>query len=258
MDFFRRSCVGLFMPAVIARATVYLPIISCPLQVMKPMLERKRRARINKYLDELKDLMVNALANEGENVTKLEKADVLELTVRHLRKLKQNHLLGVLNPNVLHERYMAGFTHCASQVSTFLAASGPAADVGVSARLMNHVSKYMQTMEKVAAMHGGGFAPAPAVAPRIITPPLTPPGLTAGGQLSHPAGTQHPAQLSAQHPAQHPHPLHRPMRVHCEMSPTASYSDLSPSGSEVSSGVAGSPRPEELGSGDDEKVWRPW
>ena len=216
---------------------------------MKPMLERKRRARINKYLDELKDLMVNALANEGENVTKLEKADVLELTVRHLRKLKQNHLLGVLNPNVLHERYMAGFTHCASQVSTFLAASGPTADVGVSARLMSHVSKYMQAMEKVAALHGSGFPPAPAppsVAPRIITPPLTPPGLAA----AHPAGTQHP------------HPLHRPMRVHCDLSPAAastSYSsDLSPAASEASSRVSSSPRPEELGSGDDEKVWRPW
>ena len=235
------------------------------------MLERKRRARINKYLDELKDLMVNALANEGENVTKLEKADVLELTVRHLRKLKQNHLLGVLNPNVLHERYMAGFTHCASQVSTFLAASGPTADVGVSARLMSHVSKYMQAMEKVAAIHGGGFPQTPAVAPRIITPPLTPPGLSAAGApapLPHPAGTQLPTQLSAQHPAQHPvqhpaqlptqHPLHHPMRVHCEMSPTASYSDLSPSGSEVSSRVTGSPRPEEFASGDEEKVWRPW
>ncbi|XP_043240527.1 enhancer of split mbeta protein-like [Amphibalanus amphitrite] len=216
-------------------------------KVMKPMLERKRRARINKYLDELKDLMVNALANEGENVTKLEKADVLELTVRHLRKLKQNHLLGVLNPNVLHERYMAGFTHCASQVSTFLAASGPAADVGVSARLMNHVSKYMQAMEKVATIHGGfPPAPAPTVAPRIITPPLTPPGAAA-----HP----HPATGT-----QHPHPLHRPMRVHCELSPaaSASYSDLSPSASEASSRVSGSPRPEELVSGDEEKVWRPW
>jgi hypothetical protein len=31
------------------------------LQVTKPLLERKRRARINKCLDELKDLMVGAL-----------------------------------------------------------------------------------------------------------------------------------------------------------------------------------------------------
>jgi len=43
-------------------------------KVMKPMLERKRRARINKCLDELKDLMVATLESEGEHVTRLEKA----------------------------------------------------------------------------------------------------------------------------------------------------------------------------------------
>jgi len=49
-------------------------------KVMKPLLERKRRARINKCLDDLKDLMVFALQSEGESITKLEKADVLEMT----------------------------------------------------------------------------------------------------------------------------------------------------------------------------------
>merc|ERR1711920_134682 len=66
-------------------------------KVMKPLLERKRRARINKCLDELKDLMVHALQSEGESITKLEKADVLELTVRHLRKLRRQEML-TLNP----------------------------------------------------------------------------------------------------------------------------------------------------------------
>merc|ERR1712228_386702 len=64
-------------------------------KVMKPLLERKRRARINKCLDELKDLMVHALQSEGESITKLEKADVLELTVKHLRKLKRQQMPGL-------------------------------------------------------------------------------------------------------------------------------------------------------------------
>merc|ERR550534_3292947 len=51
-------------------------------KIMKPLLERKRRARINKCLDELKDIMTAALQAQGENVSKLEKADILELTVR--------------------------------------------------------------------------------------------------------------------------------------------------------------------------------
>ena len=63
-------------------------------KVMKPLLERKRRARINKCLDEIKDMLVDAMQTEGESITKLEKADVLELTLKHLQKLKaQNKLI---------------------------------------------------------------------------------------------------------------------------------------------------------------------
>ncbi len=65
---------------------------------MKPLLERKRRARINKCLDELKDIMTVALQAQGENVSKLEKADILELTVRHLQKLQQSQRLLPRNP----------------------------------------------------------------------------------------------------------------------------------------------------------------
>ncbi len=65
---------------------------------MKPLLERKRRARINKCLDELKDLMTSALQEEGENLSKLEKADILELTVRHLHKLTRTDHFSPRNP----------------------------------------------------------------------------------------------------------------------------------------------------------------
>merc|ERR1712071_438310 len=41
--------------------------------------------------------MSAALASEGENLTKLEKADVLELTVRHLHKLRDRQALGLGN-----------------------------------------------------------------------------------------------------------------------------------------------------------------
>jgi len=65
---------------------------------MKPLLERKRRARINKCLDELKDIMTGCLQAQGENVSKLEKADILELTVRHLQRLQQARRLWPKNP----------------------------------------------------------------------------------------------------------------------------------------------------------------
>ncbi|KYQ52792.1 Enhancer of split mbeta protein [Trachymyrmex zeteki] len=89
-------------------------------KVMKPMLERKRRARINRCLDELKDLMVTALQAEGENVAKLEKADILELTVRHLHTLRAARRLTLTPENSYADRFRDGFTQCAQEVSTFL------------------------------------------------------------------------------------------------------------------------------------------
>ena len=50
-------------------------------KVMKPLLERKRRARINKCLDNLKDIMVNTLQSEGESITKLEKVGSVPDTI---------------------------------------------------------------------------------------------------------------------------------------------------------------------------------
>uniref|UniRef100_A0A034V3U8 Enhancer of split m3 protein n=1 Tax=Bactrocera dorsalis TaxID=27457 RepID=A0A034V3U8_BACDO len=90
-------------------------------KIMKPMLERKRRARINKCLDELKDLMTSTLQADGENLSKLEKADILELTVRHLHRLRETNGLFVRHSDTLNmEKFWAGFQHCAVEVSHFL------------------------------------------------------------------------------------------------------------------------------------------
>merc|ERR1712154_292259 len=113
-------------------------------KVMKPLLERKRRARINNCLDELKDLMVYALQSEGESISKLEKADVLELTVKHLRKLKRQQMLTV-NPGLDMDRYRAGYTTCATEVSRCLASTG--VDISVGSRLMSHLGNKLNTLE---------------------------------------------------------------------------------------------------------------
>jgi len=119
-------------------------------KVMKPLLERKRRARINKCLDDLKDLMVFALQSEGESITKLEKADVLEITVRHLQKLKRQRMLRASSPSVDLDRYRSGFTSCASEVSRCLA-SIPGVDVRVGTALMSHLGARITSLEKEVA-----------------------------------------------------------------------------------------------------------
>ena len=125
-------------------------------KVMKPMLERKRRARINSCLEELKDLMVGALQTEGESITKLEKADVLELTVRHLRKLKAHGALG-LTPTVTYmERYRAGYSLCASEISKFMTSSAGGVEIAVVARLLHRLSLSLRSMELHGAQCEGG------------------------------------------------------------------------------------------------------
>lgn len=106
-------------------------------KVMKPMLERKRRARINKCLDDLKDLMVECLKQEGEHVTRLEKADILELTVEHMKKLKQRGSLSVKYPSK-SDCFRSGFFHAADQVSKVLAAT-PGVDVDLGTKLMTYL-----------------------------------------------------------------------------------------------------------------------
>lgn len=119
-------------------------------KVMKPMLERKRRARINRCLDELKELMVTALQAEGENVAKLEKADILELTVRHLHKLRRQQRLAS-NPVIDTDRFRAGFTHAANEVSKCLA-STPGVDIKLGTKLMSHLGYRLNDLDKVSPL----------------------------------------------------------------------------------------------------------
>merc|ERR1711997_755016 len=126
-------------------------------KVMKPLLERKRRARINKCLDEIKDLMVYALQSEGESVNKLEKADVLELTVTHLRKLKRQQQLQA-NPALDMDRYRAGYTACASEVSRFMS-SMPGVNITMGTHLMGHLGSSIQSIESNNQIKSASAAP---------------------------------------------------------------------------------------------------
>ncbi|XP_008550027.1 enhancer of split mbeta protein [Microplitis demolitor] len=116
-------------------------------KVMKPMLERKRRARINRCLDELKDLMVNALQAEGENVAKLEKADILELTVRHLHTLRAAKRLTLTPENTYADKFREGFTQCAQEVSTFLQTTVTSVHPVAGAQLIRHLGGCLRRLE---------------------------------------------------------------------------------------------------------------
>lgn len=66
----------------------------------KPLMEKKRRARINDSLEALKEILLkNTVAiTQGTRPTKLEKADILEMSVRYVRYLEMLHKRNTL-PN---------------------------------------------------------------------------------------------------------------------------------------------------------------
>lgn len=109
----------------------------------KPIMEKRRRARINASLAELKSLLLEVMKKEGARQNKMEKADILEITVRHLRTLqKQQFSALATNDPTLINKYRLGFNECASEVSSFLG-SMEGSDAEVRSKLLNHLANCM-------------------------------------------------------------------------------------------------------------------
>lgn len=129
-------------------------------KVTKPLLERKRRARMNFYLDELKDLIVDTMEAQGEHVTKLEKADILEMTVQYLktkRNIERNQQQGKAT-NVDPEKFQAGYTQAAYEVSKVFA-SFPGLDTKFGTQLMKHLGYQLKDMKTPPSMSSDSTYP---------------------------------------------------------------------------------------------------
>ncbi|XP_068198708.1 transcription factor HES-2-like [Antennarius striatus] len=82
-------------------------------KIMKPMLEKRRRARINDSLNHLKNLIV-PLTGRKICYSKLEKADILEMTVRFLSDIPPGNAKKSTNS------YKDGYGACLQRVSALL------------------------------------------------------------------------------------------------------------------------------------------
>nr|GFQ70944.1 transcription factor HES-4 [Trichonephila clavata] len=87
----------------------------------KPLIEKRRRARINHSLAQLKTLVIDS-KSESTRQTKLEKADILEMTVQHLREIKKRETaVTALDARYGKKKFEIGFMECVRQVELFLA-----------------------------------------------------------------------------------------------------------------------------------------
>ncbi|XP_037629223.1 hairy-related 12 [Sebastes umbrosus] len=87
--------------------------ISDSIKLRKPAVEKMRRDRINTCIEQLKVILEKEFHKQEPN-SKLEKADILEMTVSFLRQQ--------LQPSLCQSDYNQGYSHCWRDSVHFLSA----------------------------------------------------------------------------------------------------------------------------------------
>ncbi|XP_001521383.2 transcription factor HES-2 [Ornithorhynchus anatinus] len=115
-------------------------------KTLKPLMEKRRRARINESLNQLKGLILPLIGKDSSRYSKLEKADILEMTVRFLQELPTSGAPATPTPA---ESYREGYRACVSRLAGLLPACS-LLDRDVCGRLLDHLQR-----------SGGAAAPSP-------------------------------------------------------------------------------------------------
>ncbi|KAM4695555.1 transcription cofactor HES-6-like isoform 1-T1 [Discoglossus pictus] len=111
-------------------------------QMRKPLVEKRRRARINESLLELRGILADT-----EFQSKMENAEVLELTVKRVQRILQSRTAESDRlQREASERFAAGYIQCMHEVHTFVS-SCPGIDAGLAAELLNHLLESMPLSE---------------------------------------------------------------------------------------------------------------
>lgn len=200
-------------------------------KLRKPLIERKRRERINCSLDQLKGIMVDAY---NLDQSKLEKADVLEITVQHMEGLQRAGPTPGKECVEAQQRYSTGYIQCMHEVHNLLLTC-QGLDKSVGARLLNHLLKSLPQLSSESAG-----------APRPPSPSSPSSSSLSASPLYHSV------------PPCGPSPQPSPLRHH------SGRQDLEVSGSELVTSPPGSPLSVPSHPGfqpflsNDRSMWRPW
>lgn len=141
-------------------------------------------------------------------MAKLEKADILELTVRHLHNLRRQNQLATRPEHSYADRFRAGFRHCAVEVTTFL----NGLDAPTKSHLSSHLSGCIRRLETypgqqqqqpaqvvpaaedVVSHRASVPFPVPAVPPptaAVVSRSRSVPALPAGFYAAHPPNSDY-------------------------------------------------------------------
>ncbi|OCT78841.1 transcription cofactor HES-6 [Xenopus laevis] len=113
-------------------------------KLRKPLIERKRRERINTCLEQLKETVIKAFHLDQ---SKLEKADILEMTVRHLQNIQKCRSTGEPIQDVdAQQRFSTGYIQCMHELHSLLLTCDWM-DPALGSRLLNHLLKSLPRPE---------------------------------------------------------------------------------------------------------------
>ncbi|KAM9357405.1 hairy-related 11 [Symphorus nematophorus] len=117
-------------------------------RILKPVVEKKRRDRINQSLAELRSLLLNHTSDPRLQNPKIEKAEILDLTVEYLQKWtdgtnrsndsSKTHAHSESSAPALFTMEGAGFQQCVAQLTSYMHRITPAQRASLIEGLKNH------------------------------------------------------------------------------------------------------------------------
>ncbi|XP_074162607.1 transcription factor HES-5-like [Sminthopsis crassicaudata] len=141
-------------------------------RLRKPVVEKMRRDRINSSIEQLKLLLEKEFQRHQPN-SKLEKADILEMTVSYLKHSKAFASC----PKSLQQDYSEGYSWCLKEAVQFLTLHS--ANTDTQMKLLYHFQRPQASLATLADLK----------APSSSSSPLTP------ATLTKPTSAQSPSNL---------------------------------------------------------------
>ncbi|XP_053172532.1 transcription factor HES-5-like [Scomber japonicus] len=132
-------------------------------KLRKPLVEKLRRDRINRSIEQLKSLLGSEFLKQQPD-SKMERADILEMTVCFLKQLQQQ------NHAVESAAVDQGYSRCVGEVAHFL--SKEKVKTQSQRRLLNHFNKLQSSSEK--NLREADFSPLSSTVQTSITKEKSP------------------------------------------------------------------------------------
>nr|XP_021498186.1 transcription factor HES-7 [Meriones unguiculatus] len=168
-------------------------------KMLKPLVEKRRRDRINRSLEELRLLLLERTRDQNLRNPKLEKAEILEFAVGYLRERSRVEPPGRprspgQDAEALASCYLSGFRECLLRLAAFAHDASPAARAQLFSAL--HASRRPKAPRPEAA-DPGLPAPRPPLDPAAPIPgPAPHPRPPAPQGPASPRGAWSPSRCS--------------------------------------------------------------